>query len=186
MNPWESHPHIWKNKTAFFTYLRGALRGAVWNTNPAKLDFKNKSVSPPPPDYVGRAKSGAECALTGRWVNKSNLEVDHIHGNVPLNDWYDVLPFIQHLTCLHDNMQLVSADAHKIKSYAERHNISFTDAAAEKYAVEQMKASSDDQIILLVQNGLLQPKEKSTAKQRRVLFVKLYKMLNTPRRKRNT
>lgn len=29
--PWVDYPDIWPTKSKFFTYLRGALRGAVWN-----------------------------------------------------------------------------------------------------------------------------------------------------------
>lgn len=75
--PWETHSHIWKTKAAFFSYLRGNLRKAIWDTYPVKLDFKNNNVSAPPPDYKGRAKSGAYCSLSGEWVPKSYLEVDH-------------------------------------------------------------------------------------------------------------
>ena len=110
----------WKTKSAFFTWLRGGLRKAIWERYPLKIDFKNKSCSIPPSDYVGRAKSGALCSLTGEWTPKSYLEVDHIIGNVSLKDWNDLLPFIQHLCTTKDNMQLVSKEAHKTKSYAEK------------------------------------------------------------------
>lgn len=141
--PWEEHPEIWKNKTAFFTFLRGALRRAVWEKYPVKLSFKNSVCKPPPEGYTGRAKSGAYCALTGEWVGKSAGEIDHKIGNVPLREWDDVLPFIQHLCASADDLQFVSKEAHRVKSYAERMGISFKEAQAQKEAIQIIKDKKD-------------------------------------------
>ena len=135
-NPWESHPDIWKTKSAFFVWLRGSLRRAVWEKYPPKLQLKNELCSPPPKGYSGRAKSGAGCALTGEWTAKSYLEVDHIKGNASLRDWDDVLGFIQHLCPDKSNLQLVSKEAHKIKSYAEKQGITFDEAVIEKKIIK--------------------------------------------------
>lgn len=80
----EKYPHIWPTKASVWSYLRGALRRALWEKYPVKLSFKNKSVSKPPEGYTGRAKSGTECSLTGEWTGKSKLEVDHKLGNKSL------------------------------------------------------------------------------------------------------
>jgi hypothetical protein len=134
-NPWELYPHIWKTKAAFFSYVRGALRRALWEKYPVKLEFKNETCTPPPLGYTGRAKSGTDCALTGEWEGKSKLEVDHIEGNKSLREWEDVLPFVQHLCTTKDNMQLVKKEAHKIKSYADRQGITFEEAVIIKDAI---------------------------------------------------
>ena len=136
---WEQYPEVWATKAAFFAWLRGGLRRAIWEKYPPKIIFKNEMCSPPPSNYTGRAKSGANCALTGEWINKSNLEVDHIVGNASLRDWDDVLPFIQHLCTDDSNMQLVSKEAHKVKSYAERMGITFEEALVEKQVIAIMK-----------------------------------------------
>lgn len=140
---WEEYPEIWPTKASFFSWLRGALRRAVWEKYPIKMRFKNNACSPPPKGYVGKAKSGANCALSNEWVAKSYLEVDHILGNASLRDWSDVLPFIQHLCAREDNLQLVSKEAHKIKSYAEKQGISFKEASAEKQAIKIIKDKKD-------------------------------------------
>lgn len=141
IEPWEKYPHIWKSKSAFFTYLRGAIRKSIWNLYPPKLDFKNKNCHPVPDDVETRAKSGAYCALSGEWEGKSKLEVDHVKGNVKLQDWEDLLPFIEHLClrCEGDNLQLVTKEAHKIKSYAEKHDLTYEEAAVEKKAIDIQK-----------------------------------------------
>ena len=73
---------------------------------------------------------------------QSKMEIDHIHGNVSLNDWSDVLLFIQHLCATKDNMQVVGKEAHKVKSYAERMGMSFEDAQLEKQVIALMKDKS--------------------------------------------
>ena len=70
---------------------------------------------------------------------QSKMEIDHIQGNVSLNDWSDVLPFIQHLCATKDNMQVVGKEAHKVKSYAERMGMSFEEALLEKRVIATLK-----------------------------------------------
>lgn len=147
---WEQYPEIWKTKSEFFTWLRGALRREVWSKYPPKLAFKNKNCTKPPEEYKGKAKSGAYCALSNKWVNKSNLEVDHIKGNVSLRSWEDLLPFVRHLCASEDNMQLVSKEAHKIKSYAEKNNITFEQAELEKYLIQIIDKEPRDSIQLFL------------------------------------
>ena len=137
--PWIEAPHIWPTKAAFFSSLRGMLRRAVWEKWPLKIEFKNEVCDKPPEDYTGRAKTGAYCALTGEWVGKSAAEIDHIEGHISLCDWEDVLPFIQHLCASKDNMQYVSKEAHKVKSYAERMGISFEEALLLKRVIQMEK-----------------------------------------------
>ncbi len=145
--PWVWYPDLWPTKSKFYTFLRGALRKAVWNTSPIKITFKNQNCSAPPEDYVGRAKSGAYCALTGEWEGKSKLQVDHCIGNVSLNDEEDILGFIQHLIPPPNSLQLVKADAHKTKSYAEKQGITFEQAQTQKQIIEIIKAKKDKQVL---------------------------------------
>lgn len=158
---WELYPDIWPTKASFFTFLRGSLRRALWEKYPVKLQFKNEQCKPPPVGYTGRAKSGANCSLTGIWEGKSKLEVDHIKGNVSLQEWDDVLPFIQHLCASKDNLQLVTKEAHKIKSYADRHGITFEEASIIKEAIQICKG--DDKQWLM--DNDIEP--ESNAKKRR-------------------
>jgi hypothetical protein len=163
IEPWEKYSHIWKTKSAFFTYLRGAIRKSVWNLYPPKLDFKNKVCKPPPEGIETRAKTGAFCALSGEWVGKSKGEIDHKVGNVSLNDWEDLLPFVEHLClrCEGDNLQLVTKEAHKIKSYAEKHNISYQEAKIQKETINICKGDEKE---WLLERGIT---PASNAKKRR-------------------
>ena len=144
--PWETHPHIWKTKPSFMAWLRGSLRKSVWDMYPVKLQYKNDNVKPPPLDYKGKAKSGAYCAISGEWLNKSKLQVDHIKGNISLKEWDDIMPFLEHLLLCHDNLQLVTPTAHKIKSYAEQNGLTYEEAEIEKvYIIPFKKLCAVDQ-----------------------------------------
>lgn len=147
-NPWDIYPDIWKTKAAFFSWLRGNLRRAVWEKYPPKIEFKNKYCLKPPPDYTGRARLGTICALTGEWTAKSTLEVDHIVGNASLKDWDDVLEFIQHLCSNHTNFQLVHKEAHKVKSYAEKEGLTYEEAVVQKNAIAIINNKKDKQFFI--------------------------------------
>lgn len=169
-NPWEDYPKIWKTKSEFFTWLRGGLRQAIWERYPPKIQFKNEGCTPPPPEYTGRARSGTRCALSGTWCSKSSLEVDHVVGNASLKDWDDLLPFIQHLCTTSENLQLVSKEAHKIKSYAEKYDMTYEEAVIEKEAINIVKNKKDKEFFN--SRNLAVP---SNAKIRRENIVKILK-----------
>lgn len=169
--PWEQYPHLWSNRSKFYTWLRGCLRKAVWNQSPIKISFKNQECSPPPEGYTGRAKTGAYCALTGEWEGKSKLDVDHIVGDISLLSEEDILPFIKHLIPPPNTLQLVTKEAHKIKSYAERKGIPFKEALVEKKAIQIIKDKKEKEYLL--SNGI---EPASNAKQRREQLVELLKI----------
>lgn len=149
--PWEEYSHLWKTEAQFWAYLRGGLRRALWEKSPIKLEYKNRACSKPPEGYTGRAKSGAYCYLSGKWEGKSKLEVDHIVGNVSLRSWEDVLPFILHLIPPEGSMALVTKEAHKCKSYAEKHGMTFKEAVVEKDTIAICKG---DEKTWLIDRGI--------------------------------
>lgn len=142
--PWEEYPDIWPTEAKFWTYVRGALRRALWNQSPIKIIFKNQNCEPPPEGYTGRAKSGQYCALSGQWEGKSKLQVDHQVGEVSLRSWEDILPFVQHLIPPPDSLQLVTEEAHKIKSHAERRGMTYEEALLDKKAIDIQKKRGYD------------------------------------------
>lgn len=164
--PWEAYPDVWPTKAKFFTWLRGAFRKAVWSHYPGRIKFKNARCEKPPENYTGRAKSGAYCTLTGEWVGKSALEVDHIIGEASLRDWADVESFVRHLCPSDDNMQLVSKEAHKIKSYAERSGLSFEEAKLEKDVIAFSKLPVAEQKKVLTQLGFSETIISNSTKRR--------------------
>ena len=156
----DNHRDIWSTDAAFFTWLRGAMRKAIWQFHPIKLKYKKSCVQPPPPEYTGRAKGLIQCALTGEWVGQSMAEVDHVVGNVSMSNVDDILPFLLHLA-LPKELQCVSKEAHKVKTYAERMGISFEDALIEKRAIALVKSGGEQ---WLRDRGVVVPKKKDLRK----------------------
>lgn len=164
----DNHRDIWPTDAAFMTWLRGAMRKAIWQFHPVKLKYKKSCVQPPPPEYTGRAKGLIKCALTGDWVGQSMAEVDHVVGNASLKGVDDLLPYLLHLA-LPQELQCVGKEAHKVKSYAERMGISFEEALIEKQAIALTKSGGEK---WLSSRGLSVPLKKDL---RKVLVFELKK-----------
>lgn len=167
----DNHRDIWPTNAAFFTWLRGAMRKAIWQFHPIKFKHKKSCVMSPPPEYSGRAKGLIQCSLTGQWVGQSMAEVDHVVGNVSLSKVDDILPFLLHLA-LPDELQCVSKEAHKVKSYSERMGISFEEALVEKGAIALVKSGGEK---WLMDRGVDMPKKKDL---RKILVQELKKTVD--------
>lgn len=173
-SPWKEYPEIWKTEAKFWAWLRGGLRRGLWEKSPIKISFKNANVSKPPKGLETRAKTGTECSLSGEWTGKSKLEVDHKIGNVSLKAVDDILDFILHLIPSYKDLQLVSKEAHKVKSYAERYGLTYEEALVAKKVIASTKKSTASQIKELT--GLGYPASMtSNAKKRRECYEDHYK-----------
>ena len=139
--------HVWKTESAFMSWLRGGIRRSLWNRHPVKLEFINKNRKRiPNPNPKGKVKEvwGGVCALTGETHVIANLEVDHVQGNHSLRCIEDIQKFVEGISIITlDDLQFVSKEAHKIKSYAEKHNVSFEEARVEKKAIQLVKDKLD-------------------------------------------
>ena len=144
---WEIYPHIWKTESAFMSWIRGGIRRSLWNRHPVKLEFiKQNRVKIPNPNPKGKVDKvwGGVCALTGETHVIANLEVDHQKGNHSLQTLKDVEQFISGIVNITlEDLQFVSKEAHKIKSYAEKQGISFEEAKIEKEVIEIIKQKKD-------------------------------------------
>jgi hypothetical protein len=171
---WETYPDIWPTKAKFFAWLRGSLRRAVWEKYPPKLTFKNAHCHEPPKGYTGKARSGAFCALSGDFIGKSQLQVDHTIGHVSLKEWEDVLPFVQHLCAAeygpYENFQLVGKEAHKVKSHAERKGITFQEAILDKKVIAFTKLKPQQQLNTLSQYIVPGEADVSSAEKRKNIY----------------
>lgn len=148
MERWEEYPHIWKSKSDYYLWLRGHFR-RVWSRYPIKIEFKKKNSYLPPADYKGKGKKLGTCALCGeKNIPISHLEVDHIDFAGSFDSKETAFEWFWKLLCDESNMQLVHKQCHKIKSYAERKNISFEDAMIEKKAIELIKTKKDKDWLL--------------------------------------
>lgn len=149
---WEIYPHIWKTESAFMSWIRGGIRRSLWNRHPVKLEFikqnRIKIKNPNPRGKIDKVWGGV-CALTGETHVIANLEVDHQKGNHSLQTLKDVEQFISGIVNITlEDLQFVSKEAHKIKSYAEKNGVSFEEAKAEKTAIELIKKGVDKQFLI--------------------------------------
>ena len=167
---WELYPEIWPTESAYMSWIRGGIRRYLWSKNPVKLEFiKQNRIKIPNPNPKGKVKEvwGGVCALTGEIHPIANLECDHKAGNHSLKTLDDLQTFFEAIVMVTlDDLQLVSKEAHKIKSYAEKHNISFEEAKAIKQAIEIIKQKKDKEYLLNISLDV-----PSTVAERRKLII---------------
>ena len=165
--------HVWKTESAFMSWLRGGIR-RMWSKHPVRIEFmKQNRIRIPNPNKNGKAKEvwGGVCALTGELTPQTSLEVDHKKGNHSLRSINDIQSFVESILLVtFDDLQLVSKDAHKIKSYAEKYNMTFEQARLEKEIIAICKDNKKVVDKLIEFNVELIPK---TIKARKELLVKL-------------
>ena len=166
-------PHVWKTESAFMSWLRGGIR-RMWSHHPVRIEFmKQNRIRIPNPNKNGKAKEvwGGVCALTGELTPQTSLEVDHKKGNHSLRSIDDIQSFVESILLVtFDDLQLVSKDAHKIKSYAEKHNMTFSEAKVHKEVIEICK---DRQKVVDKLNAYGVEYTPTTAKSRREMLTQI-------------
>lgn len=158
-NPWESYPEIWKSQAAFMSWCRGGIRRSLWNKSPIKINFIKKHrirIANPKKNKRSPAEVwGAKCELCSREFVLREIQVDHKIGNHKLTEINDIQSFIESIVMVEDkDLQLICKKCHKIKTHAERMDISFEEAAKEKKIIAYMKLKSDEQIKILTEYKL--------------------------------
>ena len=170
--------HIWKTKSAYWSYIRGGLRRGLWMRNPVKIQLKNRlRARIPNPDESKREGRWAEvwgnkCDICEQWYLQNDVEVDHKIGNHSLTCEEDLMNFFASIAFVtEDELQLVCKPCHKIKSYAERMGISFNEARVIKEIIELQKEGKDTGKLL--QLGVTNDNIPTTKEKRRQLLTKL-------------
>ena len=171
--PWEVHPDIWKNQTAFFTYLRGHLR-LLWSRYPAKQAWKKRQLVAPPKGYTGRAKSLGTCHYCFEQFAASHLEVDHVVQAGQCNSWETSQQFLYNLLDCNDNWVLACKPCHKIKSYAEKEGCTFEEAKVAKEVIEKCKMPTQKLLAYLASYSYTGVAVSNSAK-RKALVTKILK-----------
>ena len=146
--PWQDYPEIWKNKTAYFTWLRGNLR-KIWNTSPQKTQFiKNNRKQIPNSNKNAKKKSvwGGECDICKNDFPINQLQVDHIISAGQLNDWADIESFVMRLLGSHEGeLRFLCKTCHAVCTYAEKHNLTFNQAWIKKECIDFIKRFTIEQ-----------------------------------------
>ena len=178
MEPWECYPSVWKSKTAFFAYLRGAIR-RIWSRYPAKLEWKKTQLTTEKPEgYKGRGKKFGKCAYCGEMFVASHLEVDHIIQVGECNSWETARQFMERLLNCNGNWCLACKTCHKIKSHAERLSVSFEEARLQKLVIEWMKQSKATIVAMCKSKGYNEHSLTNTQKRREAVEAILRKELS--------
>ena len=155
--PWVTHPHIWKSESAYMAFIRGGIRKALWNRYPIKLELlkkKRKRIANPNPKGKAKEVWGGECYLCKQEFVQSGLQVDHIKGNHSLRSMDEVQSFLENMLFITaDDIALVCKECHKVKTYAERHKISYDEAVIEKKLIAFTKLSVKKQTEVLTKHN---------------------------------
>jgi hypothetical protein len=107
---------------------------------------------------------------------QKDIEVDHIDAAGGFKDLSQLGEWAERLYLVDfDSIRAVCKPCHKIKSYAERMNITFEEARGVKKAIEYMKQASSAKQLELLARFAYNGASVSTVAKRRVLFETIFK-----------
>ena len=148
--PWEE-TNVWKNESQYLTWLRGQFR-KIWMDYILKNEFLSDSCKPVSAEEKAmhglhkRTKTAGKCVFCHHMFGKSNLQVDHIIPVGSMKTYAEAPGYLLRLLCSKENMQLTCKPCHDIKTYADKHDMSFENATKEKLAIAFTKWPTDRQI----------------------------------------
>lgn len=174
--PWEDYPDIWKNKTAYFTWLRGSMR-RIWSKSPLKIKFiqANRFRIPSPRGKKYADVWGGKCSSCGNTFQQKELQVDHLVEAGSLRGWEDFDGFGKRLLApMKGDLQLVCKPCHKIITHSQKKGLSFEEASIEVGVIAKCKLPPERQKEELLEAGFTEL-EISNAPKRRVCYTKLLK-----------
>lgn len=126
---------------------------SAWMTANNKLVFLEERVIPDM-DPATRTKWLIQCEHCKGYFKKADVEVDHKIGEFQCKSPADFDSYITNrLVVGFDDLQILCKPDHAIKTYAERHGISFEEARIRKEAIEVCKQKKDREF--LVERGVL-------------------------------
>lgn len=157
--PWLDRPDIWPTQAKYMSWLRGGLRRGLWMRHPIKLELLNKKRFR---QEYGEFKSGktktrwaATCEICQCDHPMKDIEVDHRVGHHSLQTLEDITQFIYSIVLVsEDDLQLVCKPCHEIKSYADKHGLTFEQARAEKEVIKILKLPAAKQKQWLEEQGV--------------------------------
>ena len=118
-------------------WWRGVVR-RMWAKSPPLLKFVKDNeqlvvnTNPRSMKRFPKVKK-LKCAIDGVLYGTSDVEVDHKHGENQCTSYGDAESFLTGIVFVSpDDLQILSKDNHKIKTYAERYKFSFNEAKVRK------------------------------------------------------
>jgi hypothetical protein len=154
--PWEVVPKIWKTESSFWLWLRGVLRKG-WSRHPIKLEYiarNRKRIKNPNPRGRVPEVWGMTCQQCGNDFVQNRIEIDHVGDEGRFTGREYIQSYVEHLFMVDfDRLESCCKPCHAIRSYAQRHNISFTEAHIEKQIIAKCKLPVKDIVDFCTKNG---------------------------------
>lgn len=130
----------WKTESAFWAYIRGGLRRAVWMRHPVKIEHLKKNRYKDGLGAGGKEVWCCTCAICGETKRQSDCQVDHISPAGSLKKIEDISPFIERLAFVEDkDIRILCKSCHAICTYAERYGLTFEKARDRKKEIARRK-----------------------------------------------
>ena len=102
-------------ESQYFSKIRSILRSGFRYWKPMQLALE--ASSRPSESTNKRIKKEYQCNHCKQWFKRADVEIDHIEEAGSLNNYDDIVPFIQRLTKEHiSSYQILCKPDHKIKT----------------------------------------------------------------------
>lgn len=138
IEPWKHKDTHWKTEAEYLNWIRSGLR-KIWARHPIKGVVKNKGRKKKD-NGKGRAVYHNKCNACGKWYQLKYLQVDHIKPNPSLKKIDDLGEFTKSLLHIDESrLQLLCTNCHGIKTYAERYDVTWNQAAKRKSEIRSKK-----------------------------------------------
>lgn len=142
----------------------------IWMSCPQKLAFLEK-MRVPDYDPNTRRTSKWQCNITKEWFNKTEVQVDHIKGEHEFTRLDQLVEFANKRFMVgYNDLQILSTEAHSIKTHAERYGMTYEEAKIDKQAIAIMKDKKDKQ--WLQEKGVVPGKNAKIRKQQIIEVLK--------------
>jgi len=182
LEPWEQCPDVWSNEKQYFNWIRGAMRKA-WCRHPVKVSYMNLHRFKAPlgkrtfKHPEGQMIWATTCETCNKVHKVGNTEVDHIVRAGGCKSWDEFNVWIRSLLHInHASLAIICKPCHRIKSYAEQHDLTFYEAKLAKKVIAFMKQSAGKQIAWLTAKGF-SAVSVSNAKNRKAAYTRHLKDL---------
>jgi len=109
-------------EAGFWSYIRSILRNKTRFWPPIKYVKLNARRAYKGPN--ARQKFEYQCNQCKEWFPEKQINVDHICPAGSLNSAQDLPGFVERLFCEADNLQVLCAACHNVKTQQERNGIS--------------------------------------------------------------
>lgn len=140
-----TYPHIWKTRSAFFSWLKGIFRKG-WSKHPARTELLKKQsvmVENTNPRSMKRFPmvAACRCSICGEVVKKSEVEVDHIlEETASLTEISDIQSCVEKLLLVSEkDLRIVCKPCHSIHTLSQKLGITFEEARVEQLVISMCK-----------------------------------------------